>query len=103
MCIEKYNCCLFEERYVAFLRGKAGENPPWESWYKGEIWFFDNYIVPLAQKLNECGVFGVSYDEYLNYAQQNRLEWEHKGEGIVSELRMAVEKKYKHVNFGAEQ
>jgi hypothetical protein len=42
-------------------------------------------------------VFGVSYDEYLNYAQQNRLEWEHKGEDIVAQLRVAVEKKYKDV------
>jgi hypothetical protein len=94
---QKYNARLFEERYVAFLKGKAGENPPWAGWYKGEIWFYDNYIIPLAQKLNDCGVFGVSYDEYLNYAQQNRLEWEHKGEDIVAQLRVAVEKKYKDV------
>jgi hypothetical protein len=94
---QKYNARLFEERYVAFLNGCAGENPPWVGWYKGEIWFYDNYIIPLAQKLNECGVFGVSYDEYLDYAQQNRFEWEHKGEEIVSQLRAYVEVKYKDV------
>jgi hypothetical protein len=64
---------------------------------KVKFWFYDNYIIPLAQKLNECGVFGVSYDEYLNYAQQNRFEWEQKGEEIVSHLRAYVEVKYKDV------
>ena len=42
-----------------------------------------NYIVPLAKKLETCGVFGVSSDEYLNYALANRREWEEKGEEIV--------------------
>lgn len=41
-------------------------------WYKGELGFFDNYIIPLAKKLKDCNVFGVSSDEYLNYALQNR-------------------------------
>jgi hypothetical protein len=25
----------------------------------GEIGFFDFYVIPLAKKLKECGVFGV--------------------------------------------
>ena len=50
----------------------------------------DNYVIPLARKLKDCGVFGVSSDEYLNYAQQNRKLWEDKGEEIVEELIAAV-------------
>ena len=46
--------------------------------------FFDNYVIPLSKKLKECGVFGVSSDEYLNYALQNRAEWETRGEEIVT-------------------
>ena len=49
--------------------------------------FFDYYIIPLAKKLKECGVFGVSSDEYLNYATQNRQEWEIKGKEIVAEYQ----------------
>jgi 3'5'-cyclic nucleotide phosphodiesterase/Adenylate and Guanylate cyclase catalytic domain len=90
---QKFNSRLFEERYVAHRQGVVGD-PPWVGWYKGEIWFFDNYIIPLAQKLHDCGVFGVSYHEYLNYAQENRLEWERKGHEIVESLRMQVESKY---------
>jgi 3'5'-cyclic nucleotide phosphodiesterase len=92
---QKFNARLFEERYIAYLKGVAGENPPWVGWYNGELWFFDNYIIPLAQKLNDCGVFGVSYHEYLNYAQENRAEWERKGLEVVENLRAKVETKYR--------
>ena len=59
---------------------------PRKFWYKGELGFFDNCIIPLARKLKDCGVFGVSSDECLNYALQNRAEWEARGETIVVEL-----------------
>jgi hypothetical protein len=35
-------------------------------------------------QLKECGVFGVSSDEYLEYANANRNEWESKGQSIVA-------------------
>jgi hypothetical protein len=46
--------------------------------------FFDFYIIPLAKKLADCGVFGVASDEYLNYAMANRSEWQQKGKDIVA-------------------
>jgi hypothetical protein len=49
-------------------------------------WFFDNYVIPLATKLRECGVFGVSSDECLSYAAENRRLWEENGERIVQEM-----------------
>lgn len=81
----KWNARFFEESYVAFVSGRAEKNPA-ESWYEGEIGFFDFYIIPLAKKLKDCGVFGVSSDEYLNYAQQNRREWESNGREVVAEM-----------------
>jgi hypothetical protein len=56
-----------------------------EFWYEGEIGFFDFYIIPLAKKLKSCGVFGVSSEEYLQYAMQNRMEWSLRGKDIVEE------------------
>ena len=70
---------------IAFKSGRA-ERDPSEFWYKGEIGFFDFYIIPLAKKLRECGVFGVSSDEYLDYCMQNREEWVSKGEAVVAEM-----------------
>ena len=54
-----------------------------DSWYKGELGFFDFYIIPLTKKLAQCGVFGVASDEYLSYAMANRAEWEEKGHRVV--------------------
>jgi hypothetical protein len=36
--------------------------------------------------LKDCGVFGVSSDEYLNYATRNRKEWEDRGQEVVREM-----------------
>jgi class 3 adenylate cyclase len=81
----KWNEKLFQEMYVAWQNGRA-PNDPSTGWYKGELWFFDNYIVPLGQKLAECGVFGVASDECLHNALQNRSEWESRGESVVAEM-----------------
>ena len=81
----KWNERLFCELNEAFKAGRMAKNPA-EFWYKGELGFFDNYIIPLTKKLKECNVFGVSSAEYLSYAMANREEWEMKGEQIVAEL-----------------
>ncbi|KAL3919374.1 MAG: hypothetical protein SGILL_003786, partial [Bacillariaceae sp.] len=81
----KWNEKLYMEMYKAFKEGRM-EKDPTEFWYQGEIGFFDHYVIPLAGKLNVCGVFGVSSAEYLNYAEQNRAEWEKRGERIVKDL-----------------
>lgn len=81
----KWNERLFVEMTTAYKGGRMGTNPA-EGWYKGELGFMDNYVIPLAKKLQECGVFGVSSDEYLNYAIENRREWAANGEDIVRDL-----------------
>lgn len=82
---QKWNERLFQEMYQAHLTGRW-EKDPSAGWYDGEIGFFDNYIIPLAKKLKDCGVFGVASDEYLNYALQNRQEWGAKGSNIVARM-----------------
>jgi hypothetical protein len=82
---QKWNGRLFKEMYKAYKDGRSDKDPS-EFWYKGEIGFFDYYIIPLAKKLKDCGVFGVSSDEYLNYAISNRDEWERKGKSVVEKL-----------------
>lgn len=86
--------------------GRVDTNPA-DTWYEGELAFFDyckllflyidslqqirisqspSDIIPLAKKLKDCGVFGVSSDEYLSYAEKNCKEWKHKGKRAVSEM-----------------
>ena len=79
---QKWNERFFKECYGAYKAGRSPTDPS-IGWYKGEIGFFDFYVIPLAKKLESCGVFGVSSHEYLNYALANRDEWARKGEQIV--------------------
>ena len=57
---------------------------------KGGDFFLDFYVIPLAKKLKDCGIFGVSSDEYLNYAEKNRQEWEKKGLEVVKGMMKAI-------------
>ena len=60
----KWNERLFHEMHGAYVQGRS-ESDPALTWYKGEMGFFDFYIIPLAKKLESCGVFGKSSDEFL--------------------------------------
>ena len=81
----KWNEKLYQEMYGAYLSGRSNKDPSID-WYESEIGFFDHYIIPLARKLKECGVFGVSSDEYLQYALANRQEWAIKGRQVTNEM-----------------
>jgi len=59
-------------------------------WYEREKDSLDIYILPLAKKLKECGVFGISSEEYLNYAMNFRQEWEIRGQEVVAEMREKI-------------
>jgi class 3 adenylate cyclase len=86
----RWNEKFFQECYRAYKQGRAAQNPA-DTWYEGEKGFFDFYIIPLAKKLKECGVFGVSSDEYLSYATQNRQEWEERGKELVATMVAAAD------------
>jgi 3'5'-cyclic nucleotide phosphodiesterase len=87
---KKWNMKLLAEMYTAYQNGRMAKDPT-EGWYEGELWFFDNYVIPLAQKLRDCQVFGVSCDEFLDYAKDNRTEWEMKGRDIVEEAKAQLQ------------
>jgi hypothetical protein len=88
----KWNERLFNEMYSAWENERAGKDPS-IGWYEGEIMFFDKYVIPLAKKLDDCGVFGVSSDECLNYANQNRKQWAIRGDRIVEEMIQRYQEK----------
>ena len=89
----KWNELFYLECYSAYTNGRTMVDPT-DQWYQGELNFFDYYIIPLATKLKECGVFGVSGSEYLQYAKSNRLEWQTRGKEIVMEMKHRVLQKY---------
>lgn len=81
----KWNERLFAEKLKAFLIGRSDDDPSF-SWYHDELGFFDQYVIPLAKRLEDCQVFGVSSEEYLTYAVGNRNEWESKGRDMVCQM-----------------
>ena len=89
---QKWNEKLFLEMTKAYREGRL-EKDPADSWYRGELGFFDFYVIPLAKKLKECGTFGVSADSYLDYATKNRREWENRGREIVEEFKKCADEK----------
>eukprot|EP00980_Cylindrotheca_fusiformis_P018160 scaffold5882_cov100-Cylindrotheca_fusiformis.AAC.1 len=84
-----WNEKFFLECYRTYHKGRADSDPS-QDWYKGEIGFFDFYVLPLAKTSLSCGVFGVSSDEYLNYAEANREEWVREGQDLVEQYLAKV-------------
>lgn len=74
----KFNRRLFRELYCTFVTGENDVDPRLD-WFQGEIGFFDFYVIPLAQKLHDCQVFGERGEELLRCARENRRVWEKKG------------------------
>jgi hypothetical protein len=71
--------------HEAYKSGRVAVDPS-TNWYIGELGFFDYYLIPLAMKLKECGVFGASGYEYISYVLKNKKEWERKGRQVVQEM-----------------
>jgi hypothetical protein len=89
---QRWNERLFEEMYEAFRSGRSKKDPSID-WYEGEIWFFDNCVIPLSQRIKGCGVFGVQGDDCLKNAVENKKEWTVRGGDIVRELIAKIHKK----------
>mmetsp|Transcript_7886 Transcript_7886/g.15271 ORF Transcript_7886/g.15271 Transcript_7886/m.15271 type:complete len:1152 (-) Transcript_7886:303-3758(-) len=82
----KWNDLLYAEAFQAYRAGRSDRNPA-DYWYDGEISFFNTTVIPLAQKIKDCGVFcSSSSDEFLKYALNNKKEWMAKGRALVAEL-----------------
>jgi 3'5'-cyclic nucleotide phosphodiesterase len=83
---KKWNYKLLRETHQAFLCGRA-ESDPLDSWYQGEFGFFDFYIIPLAKKLDKCG---IDSSFYVENATNNRKRWGEIGEDLVNGFRKTL-------------
>ena len=79
----KWNQSLFQEMYKAYKAGHL-ENDPSVTWYEGELKFFDTYVIPLATRVQESGVFDASGDDCLRFAKRNRSKWADTGKTVVN-------------------
>eukprot|EP00980_Cylindrotheca_fusiformis_P012781 scaffold3128_cov90-Cylindrotheca_fusiformis.AAC.2 len=88
----EWNERLFNEMYAAFRDGRA-EKDPSESWYQGELWFFDNWVLPLTHSLKRSGALNIISEQLLEQASQNRLRWEREGQEVCEAMMMAAKKR----------
>ena len=74
----------FNEVYAAYKKCRVSKDPSVDL-YVRELTHFDTKVIPLSKKIRDCGVFGVSFHEMLDYAKSNRLDWESRGEQMVKD------------------
>jgi 3'5'-cyclic nucleotide phosphodiesterase len=86
---QKWNQKLFQEEYDAFRAGRVDKDPS-DVWYENELYFYDTYVIPLIKKLQKSRVFldatSSCCDTFLEFAIDNRQEWENKGREIVRDM-----------------
>ena len=89
---QRWNERLFEEMHAAYEKGLSAKSPA-ENWYEGEIWFFDNCVLPLAKRMKDSGIFGARGNDIYRNAVSNKKDWTIKGAGIVASLVENLQKK----------
>ena len=83
---KRWNERLYFEWYEAFLEGRLAADPT-ATWYQEEIKFFDSIVIPMTNKLKDCGVFGMAGEEAVRCALSNRKEWVVNGGAAVEEFK----------------
>ena len=86
-----WNQKLFEELYVAFKGGQS-DNDPSNGWYENQLGFYRMYVIPLAKKMNTCGVFGKLGSEWVKNAVSIRDQWTREGEQITEDMIASVKR-----------
>jgi hypothetical protein len=81
----KWNRFLFRELLSAFKSKRIGFDPS-GGWYENQIGFYKGYIIPLADKLRQCGVFGDQGSLFVNCAKLNLELWTERGREISKDI-----------------
>lgn len=81
----KWNERHFSEMYKVYQDQRLAQDPT-IFWYKSELLFFDEHVIPLANQVKECACFGTTADEYLSWALSNRQQWAAKGNELVASI-----------------
>ncbi|KAL7544194.1 hypothetical protein ACHAWF_007573 [Thalassiosira exigua] len=86
-----WNRRLFEELFVAYKEGRS-DNDPSKGWYGNQLGFYRLYVIPLAEKMRKCGVFGELGGEWVKNAISIRDRWSQEGERITEDMITSVER-----------
>lgn len=84
----KWNTKLYDELWAAKLKGRGPDVSA--NWFKGQMGFFDHYILPLAKRLEQSGVFGKSGEIFAKNLEKNRTRWLEEGEDRCKDMHNRV-------------
>ena len=81
----KYSNRLFLELRRAYVQGR-GEDPQ-NGWFSNQIGFLEAYLLPLARKLDDVGIFGDSQGaRFAEIVVENRDRWMKEGMALTAQI-----------------
>lgn len=81
----KWSNKLFLELKRAHKEGRGGD--PKNNWFENQIGFLESYLLPLARRLEDTGVFGdVIGPVFARIVESNRDRWLTDGLGVTSDI-----------------
>jgi Adenylate and Guanylate cyclase catalytic domain/3'5'-cyclic nucleotide phosphodiesterase len=89
----KWNERRFMESFKAYRAGRLDQNPA-EHWFEGQLRLYDELVLPMATKIKDCGIFGTSSDEMLDFAMKNRYLWKENGSAAVKQMAELADRSY---------
>jgi hypothetical protein len=70
---------------------------PQEKWFENQIGFLESYLLPLARRLEDTGVFGEDTGQmFAVIVEANRDKWLTNGYEEAQKIIAAGSKKYPH-------
>jgi hypothetical protein len=75
---------LFLELRKAFVQGR-GVNPEIR-WFENQTGFLESYLLPLARRLEDTGVFGELGTEFASIVETNRDTWMTEGREVTESI-----------------
>jgi len=84
----KWNVKLYNELWAAKLVGRGPDVSA--NWFEGQKDFFDFYIIPLAKRLEHCGIFKSLGSLFVKNCNENRRRWILEGEQRCHDMHAAI-------------
>lgn len=76
---------LYLELRKAYIEGRGDD--PRHRWFENQIGFLESYLLPLAHRLEDTGVFGESFGSvFASIVEQNRDRWVDEGQDVVDAI-----------------
>lgn len=89
----KWSNRLFLELRRAYVDGRG--DSPQNGWFQNQIGFLDFYLLPLARKLDDMGVFGDAKGAiFAVNVEENRERWTREGMSLTAAIVIEGEKQY---------